>query len=681
MRENRDNAAPLPYTLNLLDVAFEKQTITIGIYESEMSHRPSIDYRALPLTANSFFKNKTPEQNKVWIDFAPAKGSGLQFEVVLKDHAALARLYCQYLLDHYLEANNYRRLKNFIRNPEVLLLEKQTERYAVFNKIELKCNFQRWQAHPSLCISFAGKSFILMQAFSHLLEHHAHAAPHVKKVVFNKRIYRLHELPDEAEMNPDQCYPLLNRQLATELGIDLPRHMVKDKHARHIAAVEHARKTLFPIGTEVDGLKISKQWAAVEPGKRLVTSDYKFGSQGTGHEVHQGLRNSGPYRSLGTKALSCFFVYRHEDHPMKERIRDLLFPDTGKTGLADYLGGGVYYKQEADILLSGRDGYAEQVEQAMQQTTLDPGQHYLAIYLSPYNKYDPNTYLHKMHFRIKEVLLQRQVASQTISLANAAHPDAKLYYWLPNIAMAVLAKLGGIPWVLNKREEKSLVVGFGIYRSTKYELQYIGSSFCYGQDGTFEEFDHFEPQAIFGIAAKLEQALKRYKQRHGEPKQLVIHYHKQLSQKEFEPILKKIKAFDAKIPVFVVHVNNSRTTAYFVRDQAGPDQFPVDGSVFALGKNDYLLYINTHHGSKKAMYQPMPVRCYLWASDNSLLNNEEQVQGLLQQVYDFAHLHWRSLRQPSVPVTVLYPSLLASHVAWFEGTGMTETSSNKIWFL
>ncbi len=64
----------------------------------------------------------------------------------------------------------------------------------------------------------------------------------------------------------------------------------------------------------------------------------------------------------------------------------------------------------------------------------------------------------------------------------------------------------------------------------------------------------------------------------------MIHYHKRISNKEFEPILKKIHAFDAGIPVFVVKVNSTRTEEYFVRDLMDDARLPKDGSVFRLKK-------------------------------------------------------------------------------------------------
>jgi hypothetical protein len=676
-----EHAPPISYSLNLLDVSLRHPVITIGIHEQEMNRLPAIDYRGLPAKAKTFLGEQKPGQNKLWIDFAPEEYHDKKLEVKLESHKALARIYLQNALINYLKAKNHIRLVNFTKNPVVFLKDHKTDDYVVFNKFELKFEYKSGDSCPRLRISFTGQSYIMLKTIEQIQQAHPTAMSQLKQVVYNRRIYPYHHLDDETKQQMTTCYPLLNQGLAAEIKVAWPFELIRDKHQRHINQVEKARSVLFPNGTEVAGLHISQQWAAATPGRPLTGSDYRFGKQGTGQDVMKGLLKNGPFRSLSTKTLMCFFIYRKQDHLTKEKLSQLFFPEENDKGLIAYAKGGVYYKQQLDIVLAPEMDITQQVEQAMQYASISADSHYLAFYLSPYDRYDSNSRRHQVHYRIKEVLLQRQVASQTISIDKVNAKGTNIQYWLPNIAMAAVAKLGGIPWVLNKSAEKSLVVGFGIYQPKKYHLRYVGSSFCFGQDGTFEEFDYFDEQMVSGIAAKLEQALKRYQMLYGNPKQMVIHYHKRISNKEFEPILKKIHAFDVGIPVFVVKVNSTRTVEYFVRDLLDSAKLPKDGSVFRLKKNDYLMYINTYKGIGKPAAQPMPVRCYLTASDNNLLNDEEQVQGLLQQLYDFSHLHWRSLRQPSIPVTVMYPTLLASHIPWFAGAGMTDAANKRIWFL
>jgi len=306
---------------------------------------------------------------------------------------------------------------------------------------------------------------------------------------------------------------------------------------------------------------------------------------------------------------------------------------------------------------------------------------YLAIYVSPFDKYTAREDQKRVYHQIKEVLLKRHIASQTIVGSKLSDPKLKLHYWIPNVAMAVIAKLGGVPWILEKPQQPSLVVGFGLYRSLKYDLRYEGSSFVFGADGHFKGFEYYPASETSALAARLEEAFDAYLSRYGKPERLVIHYYKKMSKRNFEPIRKFLRQYDPGLPVFVVRVNQDRTEDYFVRDTTDAYGLPADGTVFKLVGQDYLLYVNGYESGQKLRFQPMPVRCYLQASDPALLEDETIVKELLQQVYDFSRLYWRSVNQPAVPVTVEYPRLLAAQTAWFDGSSVSGGLSELPWFL
>ncbi len=87
----------------------------------------------------------------------------------------------------------------------------------------------------------------------------------------------------------------------------------------------------------------------------------------------------------------------------------------------------------------------EAVRSAVSRYSLDPTLAYMAIYLSPYDKYENSQAKHRIYFQIKEILLQRNIASQVVNSQKIKDPKTNINYWLPNIAMAAIAKLGGIP--------------------------------------------------------------------------------------------------------------------------------------------------------------------------------------------------------------------------------------------
>jgi hypothetical protein len=55
---------------------------------------------------------------------------------------------------------------------------------------------------------------------------------------------------------------------------------------------------------------------------------------------------------------------------------------------------------------------------------------------------------------------------------------------------------------------------------------------------------------------------------------------------------------------------------------------------------------------------------------------------LINQVYEFSRLYWKSLKQKSQPVTTIYSKLIAEFSAEYEGN-IPESSlaSNSPWFI
>ena len=54
-----------------------------------------------------------------------------------------------------------------------------------------------------------------------------------------------------------------------------------------------------------------------------------------------------------------------------------------------------------------------------------------------------------IYYKVKELLLKRNITSQAIDPVKLKQQGKGWVYSLPNIAVAVLAKLEGIPWRLN----------------------------------------------------------------------------------------------------------------------------------------------------------------------------------------------------------------------------------------
>jgi hypothetical protein len=78
---------------------------------------------------------------------------------------------------------------------------------------------------------------------------------------------------------------------------------------------------------------------------------------------------------------------------------------------------------------------------------------------------------------------------------------------------------------------------------------------------------------------------------------------------------------------------------------------------------------------------PLPVKLHLQSTDETIINDPEEVNKLIDQVYQFSHMYWKSLRQQNLPVTIKYPEMVAQIAPHFIGNDIPDYRKNNLWFL
>ena len=154
----------------------------------------------------------------------------------------------------------------------------------------------------------------------------------------------------------------------------------------------------------------------------------------------------------------------------------------------------------------------------------------MAIYISPIAKTEENTELLNVYYKVKEILIKHDISSQVIFNQNLAREDFNLY--LPNIEIALLAKLGGVPWRLNCSTVNELIVGVGAFYSHSNKTKYVGSAFCFNNEGIFEGFDCFGADETLMLAGSIRNAVTTYVEQKKDAKRLIIHFYKKMSEQE-----------------------------------------------------------------------------------------------------------------------------------------------------
>jgi hypothetical protein len=97
-----------------------------------------------------------------------------------------------------------------------------------------------------------------------------------------------------------------------------------------------------------------------------------------------------------------------------------------------------------------------------------------------------------------------------------------------------------------------------------------------------------------------------------------------------------------------------------------------------------LLFNNTRYpdGSfSPADGYPFPIKLNIDCTDKEQLKDVKVIRQLIDQVYQFSRMYWKSVRQQNLPVTIKYPEMVAQIAPHFDGDDIPEFGKDNLWFL
>jgi len=312
---------------------------------------------------------------------------------------------------------------------------------------------------------------------------------------------------------------------------------------------------------------------------------------------------------------------------------------------------------------------------------------YIAIVIIPKGKTNNEYYIDepeaddKIYYQIKERLLQKNIPSQFIIERNIGIKSFK--YFLPNIAVAILAKLGGIPWRLNKEITNDLIVGFGEKKVN--ENRFLGNTVFFDNTGTIKENHYFNAENPQQLANNIKSSIITYRKHTNEnPRKIVIHYYKAPNQRELKEISKAIKEFSLDIPIVIVEINDSKAKDLIAFDAKNEYAMPISGTCWEIRDcKEYILFNNTRYGNDAGRYKdeyPIKIKLHF---NQMLKPDKDFIKETLAQVYEFSRIYWKSLKQQSKPVTIIYSELIAKYTANFRNNEIPQSNVAKTtpWYL
>lgn len=618
-------------------------------------------------------------------DVLPFQGSS-EFELMPENIPVMKRLIAK-LLHSYLYRKGLILSTDFIGGVVVMEFSHEStrnetnvyKRYAIriFGpKDQHACKGKGWH----LNVLYEGETEVTKQHLSRL----PRLDDAVSKVVVDRSVKRIRDLTPE-EAASAQTKVVVSYKARRKLGFSANYSRTPNKYGKFY------EESIGFYTKYLRGQVIENSFTIFESGFQPVSESQiinatrdsnllLFGGNHVHFNPYQGLKEYGPFKPVEMGDHRFFFIFHKDDADYANRLYGCLNKGLkGFPGLYRFVGLELKLDKEKTITFSDEDPTAE-ISGKLDGIQFDPAFRYMAIYISRIQKDENDEQKQNAYFRLKKTLLERNISSQVIYKSNIDLPNFN--YFLPNISIAILAKLGGIPWRLSRPIRHDLVVGLGAFRGRDSNL-YLGTTVTFKNDGTFVRFDSNQVSSTNDLINYFRSVLSSVPQEWPEVKRLVIHFFKDMNREEERAVVVALDSLGLKIPYIVTHIIEDAELIPF--DLSYPGKMPMSGTCIVLRRGDYLLCNNTRYASltgAKIDDFPFPVRIKISKASIQDLANED-IQQIIDQVYQFSRMYWVSVKQKGKPVTILYSEKVAEISAAFEGHVLpnSDVATRTLWFL
>ncbi len=689
---------------NLLSFKPYSEEITINLYSEKVEGtRPQIVYQDEYPELWEQNAETLEECKYLYCSFnneeTECKGDKYTATIYLNSAPRFALHYFRYLLYEHFYGQVPAVCYNYMSGIEIWLKEEQQENITRFHKYTLNPQHARITDGFELLITYEGISTVCNTSVSQLTE----IPPELFSLVMvNGELIKYSKLTAEHKTHINSTYPILNHSLAKALNLPERRELNPNKYISTYKLISEFCKNYLFTEEFQTVLQIDTNGFIQVPEQKIyktsnTSNTLLFGQNRQDIAPFKGLKN-GPYQAptVPNNNVRFFFIYHKDDTKHATALfniftEGLSYTDhntgekkTSFPALAEYIKQPFYTEKNGSITFQNLDTAVNEIKQALSLKQFINGCTYVAIYVSPVKKDDIDSPYHNIYFQIKEALLDKGITSQAIY--KERHNEQYFSFHLPNIAIALLAKLGGIPWQLQDIGKNDLIVGIGAFKSQKIGKRYIGSAFRFNKNGIFQNFDCYRDNDLTQLVAGIRKALMHYVVEHDTAERLIIHYYKTMSRKESQPIVDMLYRLGLNIPVIIVTINKTETQDIVAFDTEVADLMPVSGTIIRIGSNQFLLYNSakydeTFAASKGKKDYPFPIKIKITAADKEFKFDNTLYAELLDQVYKFSRMYWKSVKQQNLPITIKYPEMVAEIVPHFSEAELPPFGKTNLWFL
>lgn len=503
------------------------------------------------------------------------------------------------------------------------------------------------------------------------------------------KMERLKEWIEKGEqVDYKNVYPIKNNRLGIFLGYEEEedKHFQKkNRYTKYLSKIFDFKKQFLSPKEFKAIIPISDNFTIVHPGKTSPEIKQLIFGKNIKDMIQQRGVNNGPFKQPRHNNIRMFFI-DHQEHIGSTNDLNIQLRKGNKAfgGLSKYTNIPISLAlKNHNLAFRNTENQLTEIEEKLDSEDFSSGR-YLSIYHTPIGKYAKEKEQRNFYYKVKEALLKRNISSQCIEtdkMLAVLKSDAEkikdaFAYTLQNIAITVNAKLGGTPWRITVPEYRELIIEVAAYKQSDTNIQYIGSAFSSDNTGAFNSLEYFHKDELKELVGSIESAIIAYRNTIANLERLVIHYYKDMRKDEVEIIENMLYNISVDVPVFVVTINKTESEDTIVFNEDFKEKMPYSGRYINLGNSTYLLCNNTRYSDNNTRNidgYPFPVKPKIKCHSVRSLLTTTTINGLIDQVYQFSRIYWKSVKQQNLPVTIKYQEMVAQIAPHFT-TGTIPTN-------
>lgn len=287
----------------------------------------------------------------------------------------------------------------------------------------------------------------------------------------------------------------------------------------------------------------------------------------------------------------------------------------------------------------------------------------------------------------KALFMKRDIPVQEMTIEKIRTPLSDLVWIMSDVGLAMYAKLGGTPWLLQADQTiaHELVMGLGSCQLAGSRLgereRYVGITTVFTGDGTYLLESSTMATPIGNLADALLTTLRSaintvrddQQWRATDTVRLVFHAFKPFKDVEVAAVDRLMRSLDLpNIEYAFIHLADDHPFLLFDENNpgagfgAGPKKgvfAPIRGTLVRLNRDEALLSFTGAQELKQAS-DGMPRPALLKLHRNSTFKD---LTYLARQAFAFSAHSWRGFSPAPLPITILYSRLVAKLLQRLDG--------------